>query len=254
MLAGGDERRPDRRGAGAVAGDGPHAHPKRDVQARRLQPGSGGRAGLPAQRDRCAADRAGGRRRHARRARLGADRRRPPAGPVPGPTWRPGSPTRRWRALLAGLVSLYDVDGGTVFLAEEDGLSLRRAAAMRRGRRPTASLPSASRSAKERWAARRWSAALSSSTARAPRATPVGRTTIYAPMVSSGKLVGVICLTTRPSRLTGRGELLLLQAFANRVGEILVSASGDPRGRLEGDAGALPRLLVGRRRLAGDGA
>ena len=30
--------------------------------------------------------------------------------------------------LLAGLVSLYDVDGGTVFLAEEDGLSLRRAA------------------------------------------------------------------------------------------------------------------------------
>ena len=27
-----------------------------------------------------------------------------------------------------GLVSLYDVDGGTVFLAEEDGLSLRRAA------------------------------------------------------------------------------------------------------------------------------
>ena len=37
----------------------------------------------------------------------------------------------------------------------------------------------------------------------------------------------MICLTTRPSRLTGRAELLLLQAFANRVGEILLSASSD---------------------------
>jgi hypothetical protein len=43
----------------------------------------------------------------------------------------------------------------------------------------------------------------------------------------------MICLTTRPSRLTGRGELLLLQAFANRVGEILVSAGGDPPSRLK---------------------
>jgi hypothetical protein len=52
-------------------------------------------------------------------------------------------------------------------------------------------------------------------------------------MTSSGRLVGVICLTTRPSRLTGRKELLLLQAFANRVGEILASPSGDPPGRLK---------------------
>jgi hypothetical protein len=46
-------------------------------------------------------------------------------------------------------------------------------------------------------------------------------------MMAAGKLVGVICLTTRPSRLTGRTELLLLQAFANRVGEILVGGSSD---------------------------
>jgi hypothetical protein len=52
-------------------------------------------------------------------------------------------------------------------------------------------------------------------------------------MIPSGRLVGVICLTTRPSRLTGRGELLLLQAFANRVGELLVSTGGDSPGRLE---------------------
>ena len=43
----------------------------------------------------------------------------------------------------------------------------------------------------------------------------------------------MICLTTRPSRLTARGELLLLQAFANRIGEILASGSGDQQGRLE---------------------
>jgi hypothetical protein len=46
-------------------------------------------------------------------------------------------------------------------------------------------------------------------------------------MVTAGKLVGVICLSTRPSRLTGRAELLLLQAFSNRVGEILVVSNSD---------------------------
>ena len=46
-------------------------------------------------------------------------------------------------------------------------------------------------------------------------------------MVAAGKLVGSICLSTRPSRLTGRSELLLLQAFSNRVGEILVVSSSD---------------------------
>jgi hypothetical protein len=45
--------------------------------------------------------------------------------------------------------------------------------------------------------------------------------------VAGGKLMGVICLTTRPSRLTGRTELLLLQAFSNRVGEILLGGNSD---------------------------
>ena len=82
-------------------------------------------------------------------------------------------------------------------------------------------------------AGRRWNAGRNWSTARALSGDARGRTTIYAPMIPSGRLVGVICLTTRPSRLTGRGELLLLQAFANRVGEILVSTSGDSPGRLK---------------------
>ena len=156
--------------------------------------------------------------------------------------------------LLEGLISLYDVDGGTVFLAEEDGLSLRRAAirgaADENGdhhhpERVSLGQGTLGRAALER-RAQLVHGSGSSGDAR-------GRTTIYAPMIPSGRLVGVICLTTRPSRLTGRGELLLLQAFANRVGEILVSAGGDPPGAAEGNVGALPRLLVGRRRpLTGD--
>lgn len=136
--------------------------------------------------------------------------------------------------LLAGLVSLYDVDGGTVFLAEDDGLSLRRAAIQGDGdengdhhhpERVSLGQGTLGRAALER-RAQLVQGSGSHGDAR-------GRSTIYAPMISSGRLVGVICLTTRPSRLTGRRELLLLQAFANRVGEILASASGDPPGRLK---------------------
>jgi DNA-binding CsgD family transcriptional regulator len=136
--------------------------------------------------------------------------------------------------LLAGLVSLYDVDGGTVFLTEEDGLSLRRAAIQgdadengdhHHPERVSLGQGTLGRAALER-RAQLVRGSGSPGDAR-------GRSTIYAPMIASGRLVGVICLTTRPSRLTGRGELLLLQAFANRVGEILASASGDPPGRLK---------------------
>jgi DNA-binding CsgD family transcriptional regulator len=136
--------------------------------------------------------------------------------------------------LLSGLVSLYDVDGGTVFLAEEDGMSLRRAAVMSEGdengdhhhpERVSLGQGTLGRAALER----RAQLAHGSGSPGDAR----GRSTIYAPMISSGKLVGVICLTTRPSRLTARAELLLLQAFANHIGEILASGSGDQQGRLE---------------------
>lgn len=136
--------------------------------------------------------------------------------------------------LLAGLVSLYDVDGGTVFLAEEDGLSLRRAAiqgdADENGDHHHPEQVSLGQGTLGRAALERRAQLVRGSGSPGDER---GRSTIYAPMISSGKLVGVICLTTRPSRLTGRGELLLLQAFANRVGEILASASGDPPGRLK---------------------
>lgn len=137
-------------------------------------------------------------------------------------------------ALLAGLVSLYDVDGGTVFLADEDGLSLRRAAILgepdESGNHHHPERVSLGEGPLGRAALERRAQVIQGSGSRGDFR---GRSTICAPMISAGRLVGVICLTTRPSRLTGRGELLLLQAFANRVGEILVSPGADQPRRLK---------------------
>jgi DNA-binding CsgD family transcriptional regulator len=131
-------------------------------------------------------------------------------------------------ALLSGLVSLYDVEGGAVFLADEDGLAMRRAAVMGEDDQP------ASVRAPERISVGEGALGRAALERRAQLVhgsesygTDHGRTSICAPMVATGRLVGVICLTTRPSRLTGRTELLLLQAFSNRVGEILVVGSSD---------------------------
>jgi hypothetical protein len=136
--------------------------------------------------------------------------------------------------LLAGLVSLYDVDGGTVFLADEDGLSLRRAAILgepdQSGNHHHPERVSLGEGPLGRAALERRAQVIHGS---GSGGDVRGRSTICAPMISAGRLVGVICLTTRPSRLTGRGELLLLQAFANRVGEILVSPGADQAKRLK---------------------
>ena len=43
------------------------------------------------------------------------------------------------------------------------------------------------------------------------------------PMVGSGRLMGVICVGVRPSRPVSRREMLLLEAFAHRVGEVLAT-------------------------------
>ena len=130
--------------------------------------------------------------------------------------------------LLSALVSLYDVEGGMIFLADEDGLSMRRAAAMDEDGEPESiHAPehiAVGEGALGRAALERRAQLVHGSGSSAEQA---GRTSICAPMVTAGKLVGVICLSTRPSRLTGRAELLLLQAFSNRVGEILVVSNSD---------------------------
>ena len=55
--------------------------------------------------------------------------------------------------------------------------------------------------------------------------TPAGGNgpVLATPMVGSGRLVGVICVGVRTSRPVSRREMLLLEAFAHRVGEVLAT-------------------------------
>ena len=55
---------------------------------------------------------------------------------------------------------------------------------------------------------------------------------IVAPMLSGGRLVGVLGMSTRPSRPIGRRELLLLQAFAGRVAEVVQAGGAAAPNRL----------------------
>ena len=170
----------------------------------------------------------------------------PAPGPAPASTAAPsrsrsalqalsdGESDATLTALLAGVISLYDVDGGMVFVAEDGGLSLRRAAFLENlgAEAGDENLPDRvmlGEGALGRAALEKRAQVVHA--AGGPDAR--GRTTIAAPMSPSGNLVGVICLTTRPSRLTGRGEMLLLQAFANRVGEVLLGAETERTPRLK---------------------
>jgi DNA-binding CsgD family transcriptional regulator len=129
--------------------------------------------------------------------------------------------------MLDGLVGLYDVDGGAVYVADEDGLSLLRVAIAGFGNREhelpeTVALGEGAlgRAGLDRRAQLLQDRSLA------------GGALITAPIIGAGRLLGVIALAPRVSRPVGRSELLLLQAFATRVGEVLVAGSDVPR-RLE---------------------
>ena len=153
-------------------------------------------------------------------------------GGATAPATRRRVAPRRNRVALAtmldGLVSLYDVDGGAVYLAEEDGLSLHRVAGAPAGDGDVG-LPDSialgdgplGRTALERHA----------QLVQAPGGDRVSSGLIAAPVLGGGRLFGIIALAARDSRPIGRNELLLLQAFANRVGEILLAGT-DVDGRL----------------------
>jgi DNA-binding CsgD family transcriptional regulator len=133
-------------------------------------------------------------------------------------------------ALLAGVVSLADVDSSAIYTAEEGGMNLRltahAASGLRQNDRPQPELtlgdPGIGRVALER-RARLISGSKSG-------AAPL----IAAPMNAGGRMTGVLALGVRPSRPTSRRELLLIEAFANRVAEILAGGL---------DAGALRLAL-----------
>jgi phosphoserine phosphatase RsbU/P len=136
-----------------------------------------------------------------------------------------------WRRCWPGLVSLYDVDGGAVYLTDEDGLSLRRVCAAERGATPL-ELPdevalgdgALGRTALERRA----------QLLRGPGGEESGRGALMAaPMIGGGRVLGVIALGARASRPIGRSEMLLLQAFANRVGEVVQAGGAEVGSRLE---------------------
>jgi DNA-binding CsgD family transcriptional regulator len=127
--------------------------------------------------------------------------------------------------MLGGLQTLYDVDGGGVYLSEDDALSMRLVAATKPLRtelptRVTLGEGMLGRAALERRSQLCQEGVDSSSV-----------TLIAAPITGGGTPLGVIALSARLSRPISRSELLLLQAFSNRIGEVLATG-GDVRRRL----------------------
>jgi DNA-binding CsgD family transcriptional regulator len=115
--------------------------------------------------------------------------------------------------VVDGLLSLWDVDAGWIYLAEDNGLTLRRVVE----RTGAESLPPSialgegplGRAALERRA----------QILQAPGAETGAM--IVAPLLDGNRLIGVLGLAVRPSRPTGRKELLLLQALAGRLAELI---------------------------------
>lgn len=122
-------------------------------------------------------------------------------------------------SVAEGLVSLWDVDGGAIYLVDDDGLALRRYAQVGdagaiRGPETIAL-----------GAGALGQAALDRRAQVFPPSPHSSGTTIAAPMLDDSRLVGVVGLITRSSRPAGHRELLLLQALAARLGQV-VSAGG----------------------------
>ena len=124
--------------------------------------------------------------------------------------------------MIEGLVGLYDVDGGGVYLAEEDGLSLRRVAIASGpdGEVVLEDVVALGDGPLGRAALERRAQLLQDTSSGDGRGA-----LIAAPMVGGGRLLGVIALRPRSSRPTGRSEMLLLQAFANRVAEVVLDGA-----------------------------
>jgi len=121
--------------------------------------------------------------------------------------------------MLDGL-TLHDIDGGGVYLAEEDALSMRRVAVTKRLPFELPALVALGEGTLGRAALERRSQ-LCQGGGNSSRVT-----LIAAPITDGGKAVGVIALGARASRPISRSELLLVQALSNRIGEVL-AVGGD---------------------------
>jgi DNA-binding CsgD family transcriptional regulator len=123
--------------------------------------------------------------------------------------------------IVGGLINLHEIDAAAVYLTDEDGMALRRLAS---GGEPAMALMTApellalgegpiGRAALER---RAQLVRLDHPAAAFAQA----RSAVVAPM-AAGRLVGVLCFSVRASRPAGRSELLLVQAFATRLAEVM---------------------------------
>lgn len=146
--------------------------------------------------------------------------------PATAPT-SPTDPASALKAMVDALVGLYDVDAGAIYLVDEDGFLLLRVAEGGGGEFELPPEVALGDGALGRAALERRAQLLQGSAAGSSGHGAV----IAVPMVSGGRLLGVIALVARDSRPIGRSELLLLQAFANRVGEVVL-AGGDVERRL----------------------
>jgi DNA-binding CsgD family transcriptional regulator len=136
-------------------------------------------------------------------------------------------------AVLAGLATLYDVDGGAIFLVDDDGLTLRRVALVGGGGSPRdAILQDEESLALGDGALGRAALERRPQIVRMP-GHPAGLAAIAAPMYGDNRLVGLLCLAARPSRPLGRSELLLLQAFSSRLAEVIVAGGEGSAARLK---------------------
>ncbi len=127
-------------------------------------------------------------------------------------------------ALLAGVVALADIESGAIYSAEDGGMLLRLAAHATGGAGP-GTQPAAEITLGDAGIGR---------VALERRARLIGsgnagsHPLLASPMSSGGKLTGVLALGIRPSRPASRRELLLIEAFASRIAEI-IAAGSDPQ-------------------------
>jgi len=141
-------------------------------------------------------------------------------GPPPTPAGEPPAPDEgalsdSLERVVEGLMSLWDVDAGWVYLADDAGLGLRQM--VQRVDQPASGLPTnialgegaIGRAALERRA----------QILQAPGAEAGAM--IVTPLLEAGRLIGVLALAIRSSRATGRQELLLLQALGGRIAELI---------------------------------
>jgi len=132
--------------------------------------------------------------------------------------------------LTAGLVTLADIDSAAAYVADESGMVLRlEGEAGSPGHTPeSASEVVLGENGIGRVALERRTQLVTAPAGPDAASGPV----LATPLVGSGRLVGVLCVGVRPSRPVSRREMLLLEAFAHRVGEVL-AADAPPTAQLQ---------------------